>query len=247
LLRGDIAVKKHKQEPLQIYRQLLAAYGQRHWWPADTSFEVMVGAVLTQNTRWENVEMAIARLKQADMLDAKRICDCNREQLIEHIRPSGFFRQKSRYLQAISLFYYHHGCESGLRKWPMSSLRKKLLGVRGIGPETADSILLYALDKGVFVVDAYTRRIFQRLGNLPQDADYKYTQHYFHARLPHSIPLFKEFHALIVEHAKRHCRINPLCDDCPLQQHCLYAEQHVPPCGRIDQKQSCGHVEQTTD
>jgi len=240
-------VRKQRPGPLQIYRQLLAAYGQRHWWPADSSFEVMVGAILTQNTRWENVEMAIANLKQADMLDAERICSSNREQLAEHIRPSGFFRQKSRYLQAMSLFYFRQGTESGLKKWPMSSLRKKLLTVRGIGPETADSILLYALDKPVFVVDAYTRRIFHRLGNLPQDVDYKSTQHYFHARLPRSLPLFKELHALIVEHAKRHCRVTPQCEDCPLQSHCLYAQQHVPPCGRTDQKQPCAHVATTAD
>jgi len=217
-------VREYRQGPLQIYRQLLDAYGQRHWWPADTSFEVMVGAILTQNTRWENVEMAIANLKQADLLDAERICSSNHEQLAEHIRPSGFFRQKSRYLQAMSLFYFHHGYESGLKKWPMASLRKKLLAVRGIGPETADSILLYALDKPIFVVDAYTRRIFNRLGYLPQDADYKYTQHYFHNRLPHSLPLFKEFHALIVEHAKRHCRIRPLCASCQLVSYCAFAQ-----------------------
>jgi len=240
-------VRKRSQGPLQIYRQLLDAYGQRHWWPADTSFEVMVGAILTQNTRWENVEMAIANLKQADLLDAESICTSNRAQLAECIRPSGFFRQKSRYLQAMSLFYFRQGYEYGLKKWPMSSLRKKLLAVRGIGPETADSILLYALDKPIFVVDAYTRRIFHRLGNLPQDVDYKYTQHYFHSRLPHSLPLFKEFHALIVEHAKRYCRAKPQCEDCPLRQHCLYATQYAPPCGRANQKQSYSHVESATD
>ncbi|MDQ6959927.1 MAG: endonuclease III domain-containing protein [Mariprofundaceae bacterium] len=236
-----------EQAPLQIYRQLLAAYGERHWWPADTVFEVMVGAVLTQNTRWENVKMAIANLKQAGMLDAERICNSNRKQLAEYIRPSGFFRQKSRYLQAMSLFYYHHGCESGLKKWSMSNLRKTLLTVQGIGPETADSMLLYALEKPIFVVDAYTRRIFNRLGHLPQDADYRHTQHYFHSRLPRSLPLFKEFHALIVEHAKRHCRVTPRCEDCPLRQHCLYAEQHVPSCDSAHEKQSYSHVEQAAD
>ena len=212
------------QAPVQIYRHLLAAYGQRHWWPADTSFEVIVGAVLTQNTRWENVEMAISNLKQADMLDAERIADSQQEQLAECIRPSGFFRQKSRYLQEISRFYCRHGGASGLKKWPLNSLRETLLGVQGIGPETADSILLYALDKPVFVVDAYTRRIFQRLGQLPEHADYPFTQDYFHTRLPRSVPLFKEFHALIVEHAKRHCRTNPQCTDCPLCSCCAFAD-----------------------
>jgi len=241
--QGNIKVTGRRQGPLQIYRKLLAAYGQRHWWPADTVFEVIVGAILTQNTRWENVEMSIANLKQADMLDAQRISKINQEQLEELIRPSGFFHQKSRYLQAMSLFYDHHGCESGLKKWSMSSLRKKLLTVRGIGPETADSILLYALDKPVFVVDAYTRRIFHRLGELPQDVNYMNTQHYFHSRLPHSLPLFKEFHALIVEHAKQHCRAKPQCADCPLQPHCLY----VPPCSETDEKQAYAHVAATSN
>ncbi len=240
-------MRRRRQAPLQIHRQLLAAYGPRHWWPADTPFEVMVGAILTQNTRWENVEMAIANMKEADMLDAERICSSNRSQLAEYIRPSGFFRQKSRYLQAMSLFYFRHGYESGLKKWPMSSLRKKLLTVQGIGPETADSILLYALDKPVFVVDAYTRRIFHRLGNLPRNADYQYTQHYFHSRLPRSLPLFKEFHALIVEHAKRYCQTKPRCMDCPLQPDCLYVERNVPTCDQTDQKQACAYVEQTAD
>lgn len=238
-------MKQQRQEPLQIYRQLLAAYGQRHWWPADTAFEVMVGAILTQNTRWENVEMAITNLKQADMLDAERICSSNIEQLAEYIRPSGFFRQKSQYLQAMSLFYCQHGHKSGLKKFPLSSLRKELLGVRGIGPETADSMLLYALDKPVFVVDAYTCRIFQRLGNLPDDANYKHTQDYFHAHLPHNLPLFKEFHALIVEHAKRYCRVKPQCDNCPLQQHCLYTKRNALACNKI-QPEFRTHVAATT-
>ena len=212
------------QEALQIYRQLLVAYGQLHWWPADTSFEVMVGAILTQNTRWNNVETAIANLKRANMLDAERICNGNRKQLEVYIRPAGFFRQKSRYLQAMSLFYYQHGCTSGLKKWPISSLRKKLLAVQGIGPETADSILLYALDKPIFVIDAYTRRIFTRLGHLPLDADYRYIQYFFHSHLPRSLSLFREYHALIVEHAKRHCRIKPLCAICLLASCCAFAQ-----------------------
>ncbi len=236
-----------RQGPLQIYRQLLAAYGQRRWWPADTAFEVMVGAILTQNTRWENVEMAITNLKQADMLEAERIGNGDLEELEGYIRPSGFFRQKSRYLQAMSLFYHHHGCEFGLKKWPMYSLRKKLLAVRGIGPETADSMLLYALDKPIFVVDAYTRRIFNRLVHLPQHASYGDTQHYFHSRLPRSLPLFKEFHALIVEHAKQHCRVKPQCMDCPLRQHCLYMEQRLQPCGEAHPEQAYAHVAATSD
>jgi len=240
-------VAGYRQGPLQIYRQLLTVYGQRRWWSADTAFEVMVGAILTQNTRWENVEMAITNLKQSDMLDAKRICDGNLKELEGYIRPSGFFRQKARYLQAMSLFYHRHGCEFGLKKWPMSSLRKKLLAVRGIGPETADSILLYALDKPIFVVDAYTRRIFNRLGYLPQHAGYDDTQQYFHSRLPRSLPLFKELHALIVEHAKQHCRAKPQCADCPLQQHCLYMEQCLQACSEAHPEQAYAHVATTPD
>jgi len=206
--------------PLQVYEKLLAVYGPQHWWPADTPFEMMVGAVLTQNTNWQNVETAIASLKAHQMLDCETIASSNLAQLGEVIRSSGSYMQKARYLQQFALFYYNNGKRPGLMKWPTSILRNRLLAVHGIGPETADSILLYALDKPVFVVDAYTKRLFVRLEHFGHELGYDGIQHYFQQRLPESLPLLQEFHALIVEHAKRFCRAKPLCNDCPIVDYC---------------------------
>jgi len=206
--------------PLQIYEKLLAIYGPQHWWPADSPFEVMVGAILTQNTSWKNVETAISNLKNHDMLDCELIASSNLQQLGEIIRASGFYMQKARYLQQFSLFYYNNGKRKGLLKWPTSILRNRLLAVHGIGSETADSILLYALDRPVFVVDAYTRRLFVRLEQFDHELGYDSIQNYFLQRLPESLPLFQEFHALIVEHAKGFCKTKPLCSSCPLASDC---------------------------
>lgn len=212
--------------PLQIYEKLFAAYGPQHWWPADSPFEVIIGAILTQNTNWQNVEKAIASLKERDMLDCESIATSNLVQLGDIIRSSGSYMQKAHYLQQFSLFYYSNGKHKGLMKWPLSSLRSQLLAVHGIGPETADSILLYALDKPVFVIDAYTKRLFIRLGHFNHSLGYDSIQHYFQQRLPESLPLFQEFHALIVEHAKRYCKTKPLCEQCLLFDCCPTAVVH---------------------
>jgi len=206
--------------PRQVYEKLLAVYGPQHWWPADSPFEVMVGAILTQNTNWKNVETAITSLKTHNMLDCELIASSNLQQLGEIIRASGFYMQKARYLQQFSLFYYNNGKRRGLLKWPTSVLRRHLLAVNGIGPETADSILLYALNRPVFVVDAYTKRLFVRLEHFDHELGYDNIRHYFQQRLPESLPLFQEFHALIVEHGKRFCKTKPLCSSCPLASDC---------------------------
>jgi len=237
--------EQRAQGLMGIYRRMLATHGPQGWWPADTPFEIMVGAILTQNTRWNNVEKAIERLKRANLLNAERIATCNAEQLAEHIRPAGFFRQKSRYLQTLGRFCFEAGGIPRLRRMPASILRRRLLALTGIGPETADSILLYALDKPVFVVDAYTRRIFHRLGLLPEHIGYEETQRYFHDRLPHSLPLFREYHALIVAHAKHHCRARPVCATCPLQPPCPHASGAY--CGNHTHAQASGHVDQSAD
>lgn len=223
-----------RSSPLQIYQSLLKAYGPQHWWPADTPFEVMVGAILTQNTSWTNVEMAIANLKAADMLDSESIADCNLQQLGEVIRPSGFYMQKARYLQHFSRFYNESGQFVGLMKWPTRMLRKRVLELNGIGPETADSMLLYALDRPIFVVDAYTRRLFVRLEHFGHELAYDAVQHYFQQRLPESLSLFQEFHALIVEHAKHHCNTKPQCFDCPLFDDCPTAACSTMEISRIN-------------
>jgi endonuclease-3 related protein len=206
--------------PLQAYQILFDAYGPQHWWPADSPFEVMIGAILTQNTSWKNVEKAIANLKALDMLDCEKIASSNSSQLGEVIRPSGFYMQKAHRLQQFCLFYISNGERKGLIKRSEKRLRHDLLKVHGIGPETADSILLYAFDKPAFVVDGYTRRIFIRMGLFSHKMDYAGIQHFFTRRLPGSLLLFQEFHALIVKHAKQYCRVKPLCPQCPLGKHC---------------------------
>jgi endonuclease III related protein len=211
---------------MAIHDRLLAAYGPQGWWPADTAFEMMVGAILTQNTSWTNVERAIANLRAHGLLDASTITACDEVQLAAALRPSGYFNQKAHRLQRFAAFYLEHGGEAGLRR--LSDPRQALLALHGIGPETADSMLLYALNMPVFVIDAYTRRIFARLGATSPDAGYHVLQDYFQRQLPASVPLFKEFHALIVMHAKQHCRTRPACSDCPLRPGCAYGLGHEP-------------------
>ena len=206
---------------MEAYQLLHVRYGDQHWWPAESPFEMMVGAILTQNTRWESVEDAIGNLKNANMLNPESIISCDSEQLESLIRPSGFFRQKSRRLIELSNFLLAHGGTRGLKRWATQCLRARLLEVHGVGPETADSILLYALDKPLFVVDAYTRRIFSRLGMFEASMEYDDVQNFFFQRIPNSLWLFQEFHALIVEHAKQHCNSRPQCDACPLFNICI--------------------------
>jgi endonuclease-3 related protein len=210
--------------PLVGYQTLLAAYGKQHWWPADTAFEMMVGAILTQNTSWRQVETAIAQLKAADCLTPQAILACQPERLQVLIRPSGFFRQKSERLLTLSAFYVQYGGVEGLRPLPLATLRTMLLALRGVGAETADSILLYALDQPVFVVDSYTKRLAHRLAWLPESVHaYDAVQAFFHQHLTASVPLFQELHALIVQHAKQHCLKKPRCNGCPLLPHCTEA------------------------
>jgi len=214
---------------LAIYEALLARYGPQGWWPADSPFEVMLGAILTQNTNWRNVEKAIANLKGAGMLDAAKIAALAPDRLAELIRSAGFFRQKAARIQRFCRFYLDCGGEAGLKR--LADPREALLALNGIGPETADSILLYALQHPVFVVDAYTRRIFARLGLTDAKATYARLQAYFEARLPRDARLFNEYHALIVAHAKQHCRAEPICRGCPLRPRCRTAAS--PPPGRL--------------
>lgn len=177
-----------------------------------------------QNTNWRNVEKAIANLKDHQLLSPVALATCERERLGIIIRPSGFFRQKAERLRLFCRFYLQNGQGEALQQLPLGGLRRQLLALHGIGPETADSMLLYALDKPVFVVDAYTRRIFSRLGLLGDNHGYSAIQHYFEQQLPLSVSLFQEYHALIVEHAKRHCRTKPQCRHCPLKADCPAAD-----------------------
>jgi endonuclease-3 related protein len=207
-----------------LYEHLYSAFGPQHWWPGETPFEVMVDAVLTQNTAWGNVEKAIARLKQADALSGRVILDLAPADLAELIRPAGYFNVKARRLKSLCTFLDAQGVldepERLAEIAPLPELRRRLLAVHGVGEETADSILLYALDLPSFVVDAYTRRIFTRLGLLRGDETYAGIQAAFVAHLPLDRALYNEYHALIVHLGKHHCRPRPRCAGCPLREAC---------------------------
>jgi len=206
----------------EIHDTLYATFGPQDWWPADSPFEVAVGAVLTQNTAWTNVERAIANLRGAGLLAPAPLHRVPEAELADHIRPAGYFNVKARRLKALCHFLLEtaDGDLEGLAGYPTEDLRKRLLGVKGVGEETADSILLYGLDRPVFVVDAYTRRIFQRLGLLEAGLPYGAIQERFQAALPRNRALFNEYHALIVALGKDYCKPKPRCETCPLRDRC---------------------------
>lgn len=203
---------------LKIYKQLYKAFGPQHWWPGDTPFEVAVGAILTQNTNWGNVEKAINNLKKERALSAKAIHEMPVNKLASLIRPAGYFNIKAKRLKAFINFLMndYHGSMEKLKKEDMYSLRHKLLHINGIGPETADSILLYALDKPVFVIDAYTKRVLSRHNILGYGESYEKFQELFHSFLKKDLQLFNEYHALFVRVGKTFCKTKPICEECPL-------------------------------
>ncbi|MCK5547697.1 MAG: endonuclease III domain-containing protein [Thermoplasmata archaeon] len=209
--------------PLSIYETLLDHYGEQHWWPAETPFEVIVGAVLTQRTSWTNVEMAIENLKRAGMMNVDAIAGSDLDTLREMVRPSGFYNVKAERIRNLSRYLRdNHGGLDEFFAQDLSDMRRELLDLAGIGKETADSIILYAADKPMIVVDAYTKRLCQRLPFPVKTLSYDHIQSYFQDSLPPNVSLYKEFHALIVIHGKERCRTKPLCTDCPLARLCRY-------------------------
>lgn len=211
-----------EQRIRRIFDLLLHHYGPRHWWPAETPFEVCVGAILTQNTNWGNVEKAIANLKRERLLSPEALRELPVERLAGVIRPAGFFNVKSDRLKEFVawLFDRHGGSLERMFSGDWRELREELLTVRGIGRETCDSILLYAGGKPSFVVDAYTRRLFSALGLIPANAGYEEVRALFMKNLPADPALFNEYHALIVQHGKEHCRKKPRCAGCGLHLLC---------------------------
>jgi len=205
-----------------LFQRLYDHYGPQHWWPADSPFEVMVGAVLTQNTAWINVERAIDNLRQADLLDPAAMAGLAPEQLALHLRPSGYFNIKAKRLQSLCRWLLSRDDPEQLAT---DSLREQLLSVHGIGPETADDILLYVYERPVFVIDAYTRRLFSRLGLLDGELAYEKLRAAFEQTLPPDVEMFNEYHALIDHHAKQVCRPKPLCGACFLQRMCQWKGQ----------------------
>ena len=204
---------------LKIYKSLYDFFGPLNWWPGDSPFEIMVGAILTQNTSWRNVEKAISNLKKKNLLDPWKLYRIDQEELARLIRPSGYYNIKARRLKSFITFLVeeYHGSEKKMFLDDSEELRRKLLKIKGIGPETADSILLYAGNKPFFVVDAYTKRIFSRHKLIPKDATYYQIQGFFIQNLERDTKLFNEFHAQIVMLGKTLCTSrNPACSKCPI-------------------------------
>ena len=207
-----------------IYHRLMAHYGSQHWWPADNPLEVIIGAILTQSAAWGNVEKAIANLKAAGALSLEALRQLGLSQLAEIIRPCGYYNAKALKLKSLAgwLGEYYHDNLDRLFAGDVGSLRQQLLSIYGIGEETADSIILYAANKPVFVIDAYTRRIISRLGLAPDSRNYSAYQAFFRDNLPADIRLFNEYHALLVQLAKDVCRKRPVCPRCCLNSLCRF-------------------------
>ena len=210
---------RRREQLMEYYQAMLRAMGHRNWWPARTPFEVCVGAVLTQNTAWSGVEKALANLDAAKALDPHTLFALPLAEVEELIRPAGYFRLKAKRLRSL-LEYLRESCGFDLQilsQRDMAAVREELLGVSGVGPETADSILCYALDMPSFVVDAYTRRILSRHGLAPEDAHYDELRDFFMDVLDPAPALYNDFHAQLVRVGNRFCKTRkPLCEECPL-------------------------------
>jgi len=215
----------------EMFDRLYAAYGPRHWWPGESPFEVLIGAVLVQNTSWQNAEKAIDRLRRDDLLEPHALHAVPLEELEELIRPAGYYRIKARRLRSLLHFLVerYDGSLEAMFQTGLADLREELLKIKGVGPETADSILLYAGGLPVFVVDAYTHRVLARHGWIGFDADYYQIQDHFFSGLPQDAALYNEYHALLVEVGKQHCRKQPRCEGCPLAA-------MLPPGGPLEQE-----------
>ncbi len=207
----------------EVYRRLREEHGAQNWWPADSAFEVAVGAILTQSVAWSNVEKALSNLKSAGVLSPKGLWDVPVEELAALIRPSGYFNVKARRLKAFAerLWTEHQGSLEGMFAMDAASLREELLSIHGIGEETADDIILYAAGKPLFVIDAYTRRVVDRLRPGCAGPGYGEYQRLFHDALPKDSSLFNEYHALLVRHGKHVCRKTPRCGECRLVGLCV--------------------------
>jgi len=216
-----------KNRLMTIYDLLYNAFGPRHWWPADTPFEVIIGAILTQNVSWKNVEKAIAALKEIDAMTPEAMAALPTDMLAEKIRPAGYFNMKAKKIKAFMEYLYsrYDGSLDRMFQMPLPVLRKELLSVYGIGQETADSIILYAGNMPIFVVDAYTKRIFSRLGLVDENYSYEAVQRLFMDNLPRDTRLYNEYHALIVAAGNMYCgNRKKKCGLCPLGLICTAAD-----------------------
>jgi len=232
----------------KIYTILFSVYGPQGWWPTVNSltekseyhkgnykipetdeqkFQIVIGALLTQNTAWTNVEKALEELSKKNLLNPNAIVQEDKEILAMHIRSAGYFRQKAERLQGIAKYIISHPQFLNTEITEIPNLRKELLSLKGIGPETADSIILYAVKKPIFVIDAYTKRIISRIGFCSESSSYETVQNIFMKNLPLNVELFNEYHALLVELAKKHCKTKPDCKECPLIKECDFYKSSI--------------------
>lgn len=207
------------EQLLEIYRLLFDRFGPQHWWPGETQFEIIIGAILTQNTNWSNVKKAITNLKNANCLTPEKLYHLDISQLAELIRPAGYYNVKTKRLKNFLDWFFnnYNGQLENLDKISTDRLRAELLAVKGIGPETADSILLYAFNRPIFVVDTYTARVTVRHHLIEPDADYEQLQYLFQSNLSEDVRLFNEYHALFVHLGKDFCKPKARCAGCPLE------------------------------
>lgn len=212
-------MKMAKETLKEIYYQLYKSFGPQHWWPGETPFEVIIGAILTQNTAWINVEKAINNLKEKNVLSPKALKKISLKKLAKLIRSTGYYNQKAKKVKNFIQFLFdnYHGSLERMFLEDSLVLRSQLLKINGIGPETADSILLYAANKPIFVVDAYTRRALSRHNLIKPTATYSEIQNYFMDNLENKVKLFNEYHALLVRLGKEICKPKPNCRVCPLR------------------------------
>jgi endonuclease-3 related protein len=207
----------------EVYQNLFDKFGPQNWWPGETRLEVIIGAVLTQNTAWKNVEKAIKNLKNAGFINVQGLMDVEPKMLAELIRPSGYYNIKSLRLKEVITFLSRNRGIENLLDHKSLELRNNLLKLKGVGEETADSILLYAFQKPIFVVDAYTKRVFSRVGLLDEGMHYGEVQTFFEKNLKKDAALYNEYHALIVKLGKEYCKKKePLCNGCPIRKVCKY-------------------------
>lgn len=208
-----------------IYKLLYNHFGFLNWWPGETVDEIIIGAVLTQNTNWKNVEKSLKRLKENNLISIEKIANMKKEDLARLIRPSGFFNQKAQRLINLAKNIMSYGSIEQFFNKDIESLRKELLEINGIGKETADSIILYAANKPIFVIDAYTRRIINRVFDEHFEVnDYDKLQKLIQNSIPLDLNLYKDFHAQFVELAKHYCKKEPLCNACPLKDLCKFSK-----------------------
>lgn len=208
-----------------IYQSLLGRFGKQYWWPAETRFEVIIGAILTQQTTWKNVELAIKSLNDNGLLDPHSLATAPLDQVEAVIRNTGFYRQKAKRIIGISKYLVseYNGSLEGFLGGPQEQIRRKLLSLEGIGPETADSILLYAANRLIFPIDAYTIRLCKRFGM--KELKYEKLREFFEKSLPRDLEIYEEFHALIDKLGKTYCKTKQKCFSCPLKNECSYSSE----------------------